>query len=90
MAIELKLIRIDGGTGVILPEEVLAKLGVGVGDTLFVKETPTGVELTPKDPDAGSVPNGSRNLLNIRWQEASGESRNLLDIRIPDGTRPSE
>lgn len=90
MAIELELIRIGGATGVILPEEVLAKLGVIVGGTLFLKETPTGVEITPRDPDAGSVVTEGRNLLNIRWQEASGKSRNLLDIRIPDGTRPPE
>lgn len=32
------------------PKEVLAKLKVGKGDTLYVTETPGGVALTPYDP----------------------------------------
>ena len=46
----LKLTQIGNSVGVILPKEVLARLKVEKGDTLFVTETPDGVALTPFDP----------------------------------------
>ncbi len=47
----LKLITVGNSVGVALPKDVLARLRVGKGDTLYVVETPRGVELTPYDPD---------------------------------------
>lgn len=47
----LKIRRIGNSLGVILPKEVLQKLNVGEGDTVFVTETANGVELTACDPD---------------------------------------
>jgi putative addiction module antidote len=47
----LKLTQIGNSIGVILPKEVLAKLKVEKGDTLFVTEATNGVTLTPYDPD---------------------------------------
>jgi putative addiction module antidote len=47
----LKLIQIGNSVGVILPKEVLARLKVRKGDTVFITETPGGVTLTPYDPD---------------------------------------
>jgi putative addiction module antidote len=35
---------------VILPKEVLARLKLEKGDTVFVTETPDGIALTPYDP----------------------------------------
>jgi putative addiction module antidote len=46
----LKLTQIGNSVGVILPKEVLAKLKVEKGDTLYVTETPDGVALTALDP----------------------------------------
>jgi putative addiction module antidote len=46
----LKLTQIGNSVGVILPKEVLAKLKVEKGDTLYITETPGGVTLTPYDP----------------------------------------
>ena len=46
----LKLTQIGNSVGVILPKEVLAKLKVEKGDTLFVTEATNGVTLTPYDP----------------------------------------
>ena len=48
MKLELK--RIGNSTGLILPKEVLARLKLERGDTLFVTDTPDGVALTPLDP----------------------------------------
>jgi putative addiction module antidote len=47
----LKLTAIGNSTGVILPKELLERLRVGRGDELTVVETPTGIELTPYDPE---------------------------------------
>lgn len=49
MTAKLKITSIGNSAGVILPKEVLGKLRVGKGDTLFLTETPTGFELSPLD-----------------------------------------
>jgi putative addiction module antidote len=46
----LKLTQIGNSVGVILPKEVLARLKVEKGDTLFVTDAANGVLLTPYDP----------------------------------------
>jgi putative addiction module antidote len=47
----LKLTQIGNSVGVILPKELLARLKVEKGDSLFVSEaTDGGVTLTPYDP----------------------------------------
>ena len=46
----LKLTQIGNSVGVILPKEVLARLKLEKGDTVYVTETPDGVALTPLDP----------------------------------------
>ena len=47
----LKLTAIGNSVGVILPRELLAKLGVGKGDSLFAVETEGGIRLTTTDPE---------------------------------------
>ena len=47
----LKLTTVGNSVGVVLPKEVLEKLRVTKGDTLFVVETPNGIELTPYNPE---------------------------------------
>jgi putative addiction module antidote len=46
----LKLTKIGTSTGVIIPEEMLARLKVEKGDTLYVIETKEGYLLMPYDP----------------------------------------
>ena len=47
--IALKVTTVGNSTGVVLPKEVLARLKVGRGDTVYLVETPEGYELTPYD-----------------------------------------
>jgi len=47
----LKLTTIGNSTGVVLPKEILQRLRVDRGDTLYVIETARGIELTPYGPD---------------------------------------
>ena len=48
--IALKLTQIGNSVGVILPKELLAKLKLEKGDTVFVTEAANGVNLSPYDP----------------------------------------
>ncbi len=47
----LKLTQIGNSVGVILPKDVLARLKVSKGDTVFVTDAANGVMLTPYDPE---------------------------------------
>lgn len=49
MKLELK--RIGNSTGLILPKELLARLGLQQGDSVFVSETPDGFAVTRRDAD---------------------------------------
>ena len=44
---KLKVTTVGNSTGIILPKELLEKLRIGKGDTLYVIETPRGIELSP-------------------------------------------
>ncbi len=47
----LKLISVGTSTGVVLPKDVLTRLNVAKGDTLYVLEEADGsIRLTPYDP----------------------------------------
>ena len=51
MTAKLKITSIGNSAGVILPREVLEKLRVGKGDTLFLTETPTGFVVSAFDEE---------------------------------------
>ena len=51
MNMTLKVKKIGNSAGLVLPKELLARLRVGPGDTLYVTEAPDGVRLTASDPD---------------------------------------
>ena len=46
----LKLTPIGDSFGIVLPQEMLAKLMLHKDDTLFLSDTPEGLLLTPYDP----------------------------------------
>ena len=47
----LKITTIGNSVGVVLPREILERLRVEKGDTLYAVETPNGIELTPYDAE---------------------------------------
>lgn len=47
----LKVTRIGNSAGIVLPKELLSRLRVGPGDTLYATEAPDGVRLTAANPD---------------------------------------
>ncbi len=50
MTAKLKITTVGNSAGIVLSKEILNKLHVSKGDTLFVMETPKGIELTAYDP----------------------------------------
>jgi putative addiction module antidote len=51
MTTELTLRKVGNSVGLTLPKELLTKLRVNEGDTVFVTETPEGLLLSAYDPD---------------------------------------
>ncbi len=51
MANTLKITTVGNSVGIVLPREILERLRVQKGDTLYALETPNGIELTPYDPE---------------------------------------
>jgi putative addiction module antidote len=51
MSVELKVTQVGSSLGVALPKQILERLKVSKGDHLHVVETPTGIILTPLDPE---------------------------------------
>lgn len=47
----LKVTTVGNSTGVVLPKDLLTKLRVGKGDSLYATELPDGVKLTPYDEE---------------------------------------
>ena len=62
----LKLTQIGNSVGVILPKELLAKLKVEKGDTLYVTDSPDGVRLTPHDPAFETQMEAAREIMKRR------------------------
>jgi len=68
----LKLTAIGNSVGVILPKELLAKLGVTKGDSLYVVEQPDGVRLTVSDPEFEAQMAVARQLMK-KWRNVLAE-----------------
>lgn len=49
--VKLKITTIGSSAGIILPKEVLLRLKVAKGDSVFLTESPDGVRITPYDPE---------------------------------------
>jgi putative addiction module antidote len=62
----LKLVQIGNSVGVILPKEVLARLKLDKGDTVFVTDAAGGVTLTPYDPAFEDQMSAARRIMKIR------------------------
>lgn len=51
MTNKLKVTTVGNSVGIVLPKEILERLRVEKGDTLYAMETPNGIELTPYDDE---------------------------------------
>lgn len=46
----IKLRRVGNSVGLILPKEILVKLKLEKGDTVFLSDTPSGIAIPPYNP----------------------------------------
>ena len=46
-----KVIQIGNSVGIVLPKEVLSRLRVERGDTLYISEVPGGLQISPHDEE---------------------------------------
>ncbi|WP_158751631.1 AbrB/MazE/SpoVT family DNA-binding domain-containing protein [Acidobacterium sp. S8] len=51
MGAVVKITTVGSSAGIVLPKEILAKLHVEKGDSLYITETPQGIQLTPYDEE---------------------------------------
>lgn len=62
----LKLTQIGNSVGLILPKEVLARLKLEKGDTVFITESPEGYSITPHDPEFETQMKAAREIMKKR------------------------
>jgi putative addiction module antidote len=63
MATAAKIITIGNSVGVVLPKEILNRLHVEKGDTLYVSETADGIQLTPYDQNFAEEMDAARRVM---------------------------
>jgi len=63
---ELKVSKIGNSLGVILPRELLIRLKLDKGDSLFIIEGPDGFRMSPLDPQFAEQMTAARTLMRKR------------------------
>jgi len=69
MGAVVKVTTVGNSAGVVLPKEILAKLRVEKGDSLYVTETPDGIQLTPFDAEFTRQVEAGRKVMR-RYRDA--------------------
>lgn len=69
---KLKIRKIGNSLGASIPKEILEQMSVGEGDSLYVTQTPDGIQLTPYDPEFESAMEAAKNITN-RYRNAMKE-----------------
>ena len=64
----LKLIQIGNSVGVILPREILARLKLEKGDTVFVTDAADGIKLSPYNVEFEQQMTAAREVMKRRRQ----------------------
>jgi putative addiction module antidote len=63
MAKTAKVLTVGNSLGVVLTKDVLSRLKVDRGDTLYIHETPNGIELTPYDQEFSEEMDAARKVM---------------------------
>jgi putative addiction module antidote len=64
--VKLKVTTVGSSAGVVLPKEVLARLNIEKGDSLFLTDSPDGYRITPYNPDFERQMGLVRRVMNER------------------------
>jgi putative addiction module antidote len=63
---KLKLTAIGNSAGVVFPKDVLARLKLDKGDSVYLTESPDGYRLTPYDPEFERQMETARKIMKKR------------------------
>jgi putative addiction module antidote len=63
MTTTVKITTIGNSVGIVLPKEVLSRLHVEKGDSLYLLDTPEGVQLTPYDQDFAAEMDAAKRVM---------------------------
>jgi putative addiction module antidote len=63
MATTVKITTIGNSVGIVLPKEILNRLHVEKGDSLYLLDTPEGVQLTPYDQDFAAEMDAAKRIM---------------------------
>lgn len=63
MATTTKIIAIGNSAGIILPKEILARLNVKKGDSLYITEGSQGIRLVPFDEEFATQMEAAREVM---------------------------
>ncbi|WP_188411310.1 AbrB/MazE/SpoVT family DNA-binding domain-containing protein [Agaricicola taiwanensis] len=64
--VALKLRNIGNSVGAVIPKDVLARLNVAEGDTVYLTESPDGYRITPYNPDFATQMDAARTVMKRR------------------------
>lgn len=62
--VTLKLTQVGNSVGIVLPKEVLARMKVGKGDSLFLTEGPDGWRVSPYDAEVAEQLDAGRAFMH--------------------------
>jgi putative addiction module antidote len=63
MAVTAKIIAIGNSAGVILPKETLARLNMQKGDTVYITDSPQGLQICPYDEEFAAQMEAAREIM---------------------------
>jgi putative addiction module antidote len=63
MATAVKVIAIGNSTGITLPKEILSRMRVQKGDTLYITESAQGIRIVPFDEEFASQMEAAREVM---------------------------
>jgi putative addiction module antidote len=69
MATTTKIIAIGNSFGIILPKETLERLNLAKGDTLYVRESEAGLQISPYDEEFGAKMEAAESVIR-RYRDA--------------------
>lgn len=63
---ELKVTKIGNSLGVIIPKELITRLKLEKGGSLWVKDDPSGYRITPYDPTFATQIEQAQQIMKMR------------------------
>lgn len=63
---QLKLTQMGNATGAVFPRELLHRLQLEKGDSLYITETPQGLHITKEDPVFAQQMQAARDIMKQR------------------------